>query len=630
MTINYTTLTAAKTTSGSIANWVNRSDAPVTNILTEAQAWIYERLRVREMLSSGTLAFSSDSASASLPSDFLDPVQVKVYNQTAELPYVDPAALAQDLDSGGSVRAGTPARYTILGTNAILDVKVSSSTSMALLYYATPTALGTSNETNFLTTRYPTALRLACLAFAYQHLKDSERATANFALAEAAIKAANDSAENARRGQRTMRAVASAMSYTNLVSDMEVAGSIKSMVARREVASELVLSSAEAWIYDRLRVREMMIDAAVTFSINTATTSAPTDFIDPILFTPYGAERELPYVNETALQQTRNSAGTIESGTPSRWTVIGTTLYVDVRASAAYSGMLTYYGRPPALGTGNETNFLTTRYPTLVRHVVLGVAFEQLGDLEKSASYLKLAEEAIKQANALNALSRRNQRASRIDTAVMSYDLLTADKSVAGSIRHMLGRDDLPAELILTEAQAYIYQRLRSREMLTQADFTFSSGSSEAPLPDDFLDGVQFLPDGWGYPLEFYHEEKLIQQRDSDGALVSSTPSKWSIIGTTAIIDCSASEDMAGQLIYYAKPDPLSTTNGTNFLTSRYPTLLRFACIAKGFEYLQAMPDGGQTFAVRAQDNVKMAEMHLAEAMRTNDLWRRGQSVPAF
>ena len=71
MAYNWTTLTAAKTTLGSIANWVNRTDLPTDNILLEAEAKIYERLRVREMQVITTLTVAADENSVSLPSDFL-------------------------------------------------------------------------------------------------------------------------------------------------------------------------------------------------------------------------------------------------------------------------------------------------------------------------------------------------------------------------------------------------------------------------------------------------------------------------------------------------------------------------------------------------------------------------------
>ena len=47
MAITWTVLTGSKDTEGSIANWVNRSDLPTTNILLEAEAWIYQHLRIR-------------------------------------------------------------------------------------------------------------------------------------------------------------------------------------------------------------------------------------------------------------------------------------------------------------------------------------------------------------------------------------------------------------------------------------------------------------------------------------------------------------------------------------------------------------------------------------------------------
>lgn len=201
MAIDWTTLTAAKTTDGSIADWVNRSDLPTTNILLEAEAKIYEKLRVREMQTRGTLTFAASTQTASLPTGFLDPISFRPYEYSTPLPFVDEDGLQEYRDENGTLTGGTPSRWTIVGDTAYVDVLPTAAMVGTLLYYKTPTALSASNTTNFLTSRYPSLLRHACLFVAYQHMKDTEQATVSFQLMSEAVAAANQTNELWRRTQ---------------------------------------------------------------------------------------------------------------------------------------------------------------------------------------------------------------------------------------------------------------------------------------------------------------------------------------------------------------------------------------------------------------------------------------------
>lgn len=197
----YTTLTGAKTVSGSIANWVNRSDLPTSEILTEAEALIYETLRVREMLARSVLTFAADTQTASLPTGFLDPIGFQPYAWGSDLPFVHENTLGESRDEDGVLQSGTPSRWSIVGETAYVDVLPTETFAGILLYYKSPTALSGSNETNFLTNRYPSLLRYACMAKAFEHMKDTENATGYLGLMQQAIERANASNEMWRRNQ---------------------------------------------------------------------------------------------------------------------------------------------------------------------------------------------------------------------------------------------------------------------------------------------------------------------------------------------------------------------------------------------------------------------------------------------
>lgn len=203
----------------------------------------------------------------------------------------------------------------------------------------------------------------------------------------------------------------------------------------------------------------------------------------------------------------------------------------------------------------------------------------------------------------------------------MTYSTLVAAKTTSGSLANFVNRSDLPTDIILTEAQSWIYQRMRVREMETRGTLSFATSGQTVSLPSGFLDPISFVPYGYSDPLPYVEQSQLGDARDDDGNLFESTPSRWTIIGTTAYVDVQPLETFAGILNYFKQPDALAaSTNETNFLTTRYPSLLRFTCMAVAYQHMKD--------SVRTQEYSAYAENALQEAMRTNEMYRRGQHVP--
>lgn len=199
----------------------------------------------------------------------------------------------------------------------------------------------------------------------------------------------------------------------------------------------------------------------------------------------------------------------------------------------------------------------------------------------------------------------------------INWTTMTAAKTTLGSIANSVNRSDLPTTNILLEAEAAIYERLRVREMQTVATFTFDADTNSEALPADFLDPIELRPHGWSSPISFVHETSLEAHRDDDGDLFEGTPSRWSILGETAYVDVSCAMAFAGRLTYYRRPAALSSSNETNFLTIRYPSLLRFAVLSKCYEHMKDMQN--------ATSYMQLAEAKIAEANATNEMFRRSQ-----
>lgn len=204
MAFDYTTLIAAKSTPGSIKAWGGHASLESDRILTEAQAYIYQRLRVREMrktvLVSLTSGDSYKALSAISTAGFLDPIGFRLDGDSEDLPYVHETGLQRLRDSDGALSTGWPSRWAILDEQMQFDVAVDQNITGRMVFYETPTVLSGENTTNFLTSRFPTLLRRACLMFAWEQQRRADLFAEEQALTDAAIDQANATEDFSRRG----------------------------------------------------------------------------------------------------------------------------------------------------------------------------------------------------------------------------------------------------------------------------------------------------------------------------------------------------------------------------------------------------------------------------------------------
>lgn len=174
-------LVGLKAVPGSIASWANYGLAPPTVVLAEAESLIYSTLRCREMLSDAqSLTLATGTATIALPDGFLDPLAL--FDQSnARLRYLRADALqarrSVDTSSNGgaapfALQAGKPCAYAIFGEKLQFETAADATYFFSLIAYMRPTPLSAGNPTNFLTNRYPTLLRTACLAMAADFRKD--------------------------------------------------------------------------------------------------------------------------------------------------------------------------------------------------------------------------------------------------------------------------------------------------------------------------------------------------------------------------------------------------------------------------------------------------------------------------
>jgi hypothetical protein len=199
----------------------------------------------------------------------------------------------------------------------------------------------------------------------------------------------------------------------------------------------------------------------------------------------------------------------------------------------------------------------------------------------------------------------------------MSFATLTADKTAAGSIKRWCNVAELDAETVLEEAQALLFQTLRVREMRGEGTLSMSVGDSYKALPADFLDPILLKDITNNIDLDLNTESEIQRLRMfEDGVLVESIPDRYAIFSEAFQFPCKYDEAATLHLLYYKRPALLASGNQTNFLTNRFPHLLRAACMV-----------GVADFMKDAEEYTKASERMAALIVRTNaesDLSYRG------
>lgn len=189
----------------------------------------------------------------------------------------------------------------------------------------------------------------------------------------------------------------------------------------------------------------------------------------------------------------------------------------------------------------------------------------------------------------------------------MDWGTLTGSKNTAGAIARWLNSSQLSsgaggdADLILQEAQGWIYTRLRHFKMLaTPQSATMVVGDDFAALPADLLEPDYIAYSGIVNGNVYSNEIPQLPindiyrkwQYDGSGARVPQQPMFYSFNGTQFQFDSPADVAYPYSYTYYQSPALLSAGNATNFLTTFYPRLIRCACMMMGAEWVKEAGQG--------------------------------------
>lgn len=197
-TMSYTILTGTKDTEGSIKYWVRHTEVPSAYILARAQSAIYQKLRVREMMKRTEGTIAEDATTLAMPSDMLSPIWLgrRGENQ-GKIQILDPehfeSRVGENPDDSNNVYPGTPTFATFDKDYFYFDAKADQAYPYRLWYMHKPALLAEStNETNFLTTRYDNILEAMCKHYAWAHRNEDGKSADELEKAMAYIAVANE------------------------------------------------------------------------------------------------------------------------------------------------------------------------------------------------------------------------------------------------------------------------------------------------------------------------------------------------------------------------------------------------------------------------------------------------------
>jgi len=218
--------------------------------------------------------------------------------------------------------------------------------------------------------------------------------------------------------------------------------------------------------------------------------------------------------------------------------------------------------------------------------------------------------------------------------SALTWNILTGTTNTPGALARWLNKSTLTsgtggdADLILQEALGWIFSRLRHWKMLTPPqNGTMVVGNDQIAVPDDMLE-PDFIMIAGLVNGNFYQQE--LQQKpintvyrawafDGTGARIQQTPVIYSF--NESYIQLDQQPDLAYPYVitYYQLPAALSNSNPTNFLTDKYPRLLRTTCMMMGAEWTKESNQGQYDRTYWAQQS----EAELMQAQAQSDRARR-------
>jgi len=141
------------------------------------------------------LPLAANEFTLPIPTGWIAPIDSRFYGvEWGPLKHVDPKVVRRHItyDGSGNMTKSKPTMYYTDMTNIVFDCMALRDYTLEFTHYQQQLPLAKdTNESNFLTIRYPMLVYYVCLFFANRWLKDVRGAQTNLQLAEEAVSVIN-------------------------------------------------------------------------------------------------------------------------------------------------------------------------------------------------------------------------------------------------------------------------------------------------------------------------------------------------------------------------------------------------------------------------------------------------------
>lgn len=153
-------------------------------------------------------------------------------------------------------------------------------------------------------------------------------------------------------------------------------------------------------------------------------------------------------------------------------------------------------------------------------------------------------------------------------------------------VENYLARDDLGTVIpdFIELAQERLSRELRVQEMLKVSTASTTAGDKNISFPSDFLELREIHIDGTPvYTLEYQTPDKFFRNEKTH---LSGVPTHFTMLGAEFQFAPVPDGTQTVQILYYAKPEFISTTKASNIYLAYFPDALLYATLAEAEPYL--------------------------------------------
>lgn len=202
-----------------------------------------------------------------------------------------------------------------------------------------------------------------------------------------------------------------------------------------------------------------------------------------------------------------------------------------------------------------------------------------------------------------------------------TYTILTGARTVDGSIKNWVNKDDIPVDTIIDDAEAWVAARLRIREMIaTDSTTTLAAAVDTLALPTGYLATKTFMiisPGRSKLSVKSAEEVEEARYYDDTGILNVSRPSMFYTDGTNAVFNRTTDKAYTYRHRYYQEFTALSGNNESNFLTLRGIRMFRCVLLAFASEWKKDKAEAADWFAKAEHE---LNQLHISDDLANNDL----------